>query len=159
MRQFHCCDDLPPLPQNNLPLRAVLGAELARQPGTRREADTLFREVMGASNDPVIVGVMVRSHVEQKRAGELVAELDRAFEQLRSDRKDEKPLTAETIAAREFAREKLRVIGDILRGDARAAVVLLRAGTTDLESGTKRNYQLYYYLGQLAARHDELALA
>lgn len=143
----------------NLPLRAVLAAELAREPAARPEADALFGEVMAASNDPVVVGVVVRSHLEQSRPREIVAELDRAFEHLREDRKDDKPLTAESVAAREFAREKIRVIGDILRGDNRAAVAVLRAGAGDLESGTKRNHQLYYFLGQLAARHDELALA
>jgi len=143
----------------NLPLRVVFAAELASDPTTRREADALFREVMSASNDPIVVAVVVRSHVAQGRAREIVAEIDRAFEQIKDDKKDDKPLTAEIVAARRFAREKLSVLGDILRGDGPAVVAVLRAGATDLEAGTKRNYQLYYYLGQLAARHDELALA
>jgi tetratricopeptide (TPR) repeat protein len=143
----------------NLPLRAVLAAELAGDGTTRREADGLFREVMSASNDPVVVGVVVRSHIAHGRASEIVAEIDRAFEHLKDDKKDDKPLTAEIVAARRFAREKLRVVGDILRGDGPAAIAVIRAGAADLEMGTKRNYQVYYYLGQLAARHDELALA
>jgi tetratricopeptide (TPR) repeat protein len=144
---------------NNLPLRAVLAAELARRPDMRREADALFREVMNVSNDPSIIALVIRSHREQSRMHEVVAEVDRAFDTLREEKKGQKPLTAETVAAREFARERLRVLGDILRSDAAAAVETLRAGTTDLEGGTKRNYQLYYYLGQLAARHNELARA
>ena len=151
LRRFAAVDS------KNLPLRAVLAAELARDPAARREADVLFREVMAVSNDPVVVGVVVRSHLEQARPREIVAELDRAFEHLREDR--EKPLTAESVAAREFARERISVIGDILRGNGRGAIAVLRAGAGDLESGTKRNYQLYFFLGQLAARHDELALA
>jgi tetratricopeptide (TPR) repeat protein len=143
----------------NLPVRAVFAAELARDRGTREEADRLFRDIMNASNDPVVVAVIVRSHLAQSRAREIVAELDRAFEHLRVDKKSEKPVTDETIAAREFARDKVRIIGDILRDDGRAAVAVLRAGAADLEAGTKRNPQLYYFLGQLATRHDELALA
>ena len=78
---------------------------------------------------------------------------------LKDDQKDEKPLTAALVAARAFAAERVRVIGDILRADAQVSVSVLRAGAADLQNGTKRNHQVYYFLGQLAARHEELALA
>jgi tetratricopeptide (TPR) repeat protein len=143
----------------NPAVRVVLAAELARDPAARREADAIFRELLDAGNDPKLVAVVVRSHAEQARAGEIVAELDRAFAVLKDDPKDPAPVTAESAAARAFAAEKARVLGDILRADAAASTAVLRAGAADLQAGTKRAHQVYYFLGRLAARHDELALA
>ena len=51
------------------------------------------------------------------------------------------------------------MIGDILRNDADASLAVLRAAADGLHSGTKRTYQVYYFIGQLAARHGELGLA
>ena len=78
---------------------------------------------------------------------------------MKEDRKEEKPLTAAEVAARAFAAERVRVIADILRVNAKTSAAVLRAGAADLQNGTKRNHQVYYFLGQLAARHEELALA
>lgn len=143
----------------NLTIQAVLAAELARDPATLREADGLFRDLLARNNDPKIVETIIRAYLEQSRPGEIIVELDRAFGVLKEDKKNEKPVTAESVAARAFAMERVRVLGDILRADARASTTVLRAGAADLQNGTKRNYQVYYFLGQLAARHDELGLA
>ena len=144
----------------NLTVKVILAAELAREPATLREADALFTELMAASNDSKIIEVVVRSHLEQSRPGQIIADLDRAFGVLKKDdKKDEKPITTESVAAKAFAAEKVRVIGDLLRADAEASKQVLRAGAADLQAGTKRDYHLYYFLGQLAARHGEPGLA
>src|SRR5207247_780152 len=64
----------------NLPLRAVLAAELAREPDTRPEADALFGKLYPLTNDPKVVRSVVRSHVETGRANLVLADLDRAYE-------------------------------------------------------------------------------
>jgi len=145
--------------RKNLPLRAVMGAEMARDPATLREADGLFHDLLNATNDPKVVAVIIRSHLEQGRPREIVGELDRAFNAIADDKKRDEPLTAAWVKARDFATERLHVVGDILRADGKGSNVVLRAAATDLQGGSKRNYRVYYYLGQLAARHDELALA
>ena len=145
--------------RKNVAIQVVLAEELARDPGSQREADRLFRELLAASNDPKLVAVVVRSHAGEGRPGEIIATLDQAFGVLKEDRKEEKPLTAAEVAARAFAAERVRVIADILRVNAKTSAAVLRAGTADLQNGTKRNHQVYYFLGQLAARHGELALA
>ena len=111
----------------NLTVKVILAVELAREPATLREADALFTELMAASNDPKIVEVVVRSHHEQSRPGQIIADLDRAFGLLKKDdKKDEKPITALSVAAKAFAAEKVRVIGDLLRADAEASKQVLR---------------------------------
>lgn len=143
----------------NLTIKVVLAAEKARDPGTRRDADALFAEVTAASNDPKVIEVVVRSHLEQSRPDQIIAELDRAFALL-DEKPDAKPVvTPEATAAKAFAAEKARVVGDILKDDAGASRAVLRAAADDLQTGKKRTYQVYYFLGQLAARHDQLGFA
>jgi tetratricopeptide (TPR) repeat protein len=146
----------------NLPLRAVLAAELARDPFTRGEGDALFRELGKETNDPKVVGVAVRSHLETGRPREVIADLDRAFLVLKDpeDRSEPRPAdTPEKAAARAFAGEKARVIGEVLRADREAAVALLGAAADDVRAGTKRTHGVHYFLAQLAARHRHLELA
>lgn len=166
LRAAHREDEVVPLlerfvdaDRKNLAIQVVLAEELARDPGSQRKADRLFGEVLTASNDPKLVAVVVRSHAGEGRAGEIITLLDQAFGVLKDDRKEEKPLTSALVAARAFAAERVRVVGDILRADAKVSTAVLRAGAADLQNGTKRNHQVYYFLGQLAARHEELALA
>lgn len=144
----------------NRPLDAVLGAELARRHQTRGEADTRFRSLMAATNDPKVVEVVVRSHLEMNRPGEVVAELDRAFAVLKDKEKSDKPVDpVELAAAREFAAAKARAIAAVVRDDRAAVVALLGAAAADAETGTRRTHGTHYFLGQLAARHRELELA
>ncbi|MBA4188886.1 MAG: hypothetical protein C0467_12890 [Planctomycetaceae bacterium] len=154
LRRFHDADP------KNLPLQAVLAAELSRDPRTRPEADEYFKTLMAATNDPKVVDVVVRSHLENKRPREVLAELDRAFVVLKDKEKSDKPVdAAELAAARAFAAEKARVIAGILRDDREAVVAILGAAAADAETGTKRTHGVHYFLGQLAARHRELELA
>ena len=60
----------------NLTIQVVRTAEKARDAGSRREADRLFSEIMAETNDPKVVEVVIRSHLEQSRAGQIIAELD-----------------------------------------------------------------------------------
>ncbi len=143
----------------NLTIKVVLAAEKVRDAGTRLAADRMFAEVMAASNDPKMIEVVIRSHLEQSRPGQIIAELDRVFLLIKEDKKDEKPVTVESLAAKAFAAERARVIGDILRDDADASLAVLRAAADGLQAGTKRTFQVYYFIGQLAARHGELSLA
>jgi tetratricopeptide (TPR) repeat protein len=144
----------------NLPLRSVLGAELARDPLTLRDADTEFNKLMTETNDPKVVEVVVRSHLDGGRPRDVVAMLDRAFTVLKDRDDDGKPNeTPATAEARAFAAEKARVVGDILRADQRAALAVLRGAAEDVRAGKKRTHQVHYFLGQLASRHRQLELA
>ncbi len=145
----------------NLRLRAVYAAELARSPGTRAEADRLFGKLMTATNDPAVVGVVVRSHLETRRPREVVADLDRAFSVIRERDEDGKKreYTPELAAARAFAAEKARAVAEVVKNDHDAVVALLDAAANDARTGVKRNHGVHYFLGQLAARHRELELA
>ncbi|MFO0821817.1 MAG: tetratricopeptide repeat protein [Gemmataceae bacterium] len=147
----------------NQPLQAVYAAELARDPISRPMADTQFKSLMAATNDPKVIEVFVRSCLETKRAQEIIAELDRAFLLLKEKEKDEKtekPLDpAELVVARAFAAEKARAIAAVLRDDRDGVVAMLGAAAADAQSGTKRTHGVHYFLGQLAARHRELETA
>ncbi len=144
----------------NLPLQAVLAAEMARDPDTRRDADALFAKIMTETNDAKVVEVVVRSHLDNRRPAEVVAMLDRVFGVLKDkEEKEKKEDTPEMAVARAFAAEKARVVADILRADSRAAMAVLKAAAEDVQAGTKRVHQVYYFLGQLAARHRQLELA
>ncbi|MDB5306804.1 MAG: tetratricopeptide repeat protein [Gemmataceae bacterium] len=136
----------------NLPLQAVLASELARDPGTRREADAYFSQLYAATNDPKVVRAVIRSHVETGRAGQVIADADRAFQVLKDDdaRADER---------RAFAAEKARVIADVLRAEPDWANAVLRAASDDVRAGTRRVHQTWHLLGLLAARHGKLDLA
>ncbi|VTU01317.1 tetratricopeptide repeat protein : Tetratricopeptide repeat protein OS=Singulisphaera acidiphila (strain ATCC BAA-1392 / DSM 18658 / VKM B-2454 / MOB10) GN=Sinac_5500 PE=4 SV=1: TPR_14: TPR_2: TPR_2: TPR_2 [Gemmataceae bacterium] len=144
----------------NRPLEAVLAAELARRHQTRGEADARFKSLMAATNDPKVVEVVVRSHLELNRPREIVSELDRAFAVLKDKDKTDKPVDpVELAAAREFAAGKARAVAAVVRDDRAAVVALLGAAAADAETGTKRTHGVHYFLGQLAARQRELELA
>src|SRR5262249_12726899 len=114
----------------NLPLKAVLAAEMAREPETRRAADDLFAKLSAETNDPAEVEVILRSDLDTERAREVVAELDRAFALLeeKPGRTEPKPADSpEAAKAKAFAAEKARVVGEILKADPVAAEAILRA--------------------------------
>lgn len=137
----------------NLSLAAVLAAELARDPDTRRQADAGFAKVLAATNDPKIVRVVIRSHVETRRPGRVLAALDEAYQQLKDD---DEPLPDRKRA---FAAERARVVAEILRGERDWTIAVIRAGADELRAGTKRAYQTWHALGLLAARHGKLDIA
>jgi len=144
----------------NQPLEAVFAAELERDGRTRGEADAHFKLLMAATNDPKVIAVIVRSHMENKRPREVIADLDRAFLVLKDKEKSDTPVDAVELAkARAFAAEKARVIGSVLREDRDAVVAMLGAAADDARTGTKRTHGVHYFMGQLAARHHELGLA
>ncbi|MCE9560903.1 MAG: tetratricopeptide repeat protein [Planctomycetes bacterium] len=144
----------------NLPLQAVLAAELEREGYTRFEADGHFKSLMAATNDPKVIEVIVRSHIENKRPKEVIAALDEAFLVLKEKEKSDTPVDAVELAkARAFASQKATVIASILRDDRDAVVAMLGAAAADAQTGTKRTHGVHYFLGQLAARHHELGTA
>jgi tetratricopeptide (TPR) repeat protein len=144
----------------NLALRAVVAAELARDPFTQSDADSRFAALMAETNDPKVVEVVVRSHIDGGRAREVVQMLDRAFRVIRDKDDDgnpkDPPATAE---ARAFAAEKARVVAGILRADPHGSLAVLKGAAEDIRAGVKRAQQVHYFLGQLAARHRQLELA
>lgn len=144
----------------NRPLAAVLAAEMAADPATRRAADELFAALTGETHDPAVVAVVVRSHLDTRRAGEIIKDVDRAFAVLKEkDKEKDKPETPETAAAREFAGAKARAYADALAKEPDGIDALLRAAGDDLKAGNKRAYGTYYYLGSLAFRARKLELA
>jgi tetratricopeptide (TPR) repeat protein len=148
----------------NLPLHAVLAAELARDPAARHQADELFARVSAATNDPKVVELIVRSYLEHDRPAQVIADLDRAFTALKPEMggaPDGPPADTPELAAgkKAFAAEKARVIGDVLKADSRAALAVLRAAGDDLRVGVKRAHQVHVFLGHLAARHRKLEFA
>ncbi|MCS6866836.1 MAG: tetratricopeptide repeat protein [Gemmataceae bacterium] len=147
--------------KTNYALAAVLAAEMAREPTTRRNADELFTTLTTVSSDPVVIGIIVRSHLENRRALEIIKDLDRSFVILKQDKdKDQqKPETPETAAAHKFAAEKARAIAAALEQEPLGIAELLRAAADDLKNGTRRDHATYYFLGSLAARHQQLELA
>jgi len=142
----------------NVALKAVIATENARDGINDPE---VFTKIMAETNDPKIVAMVIRSHLEVGRPRQIVAELDRIFAKLKDNEKDEKPVdTPEAAAAaKTFAAQKARTIADILREDPEATALVLEAVTDDLRLGSKRLHQTYYFLGQLAARHHKLQLA
>ncbi len=147
--------------KTNYPLAAVLASEMAREPTTRRHADELFATLTTVSTDPVVLGIIVRSHLDNRRALEIIKDLDRSFVLLKDDKdKDkEKPETPQTAAAKKFAAEKARAIAVALENEPHGVAELLRAAADDLKNGTRRDHATYYFLGSLAARHQQLELA
>jgi tetratricopeptide (TPR) repeat protein len=144
----------------NRPLAAVLAAEMARHAVTRPDADELFAAITGATADPVVMAVVVRSHLDTGRPVEIIKELDRSFAALEKESEEKKPEAPEAAAARKaFAAEKARAVADALEHDPRGVESLLRAAGDDLKAGNKRAHGTYHFLGSLAARHRQLELA
>jgi tetratricopeptide (TPR) repeat protein len=136
----------------NLPLRAVLASELARDPDTRRQADAAFAELLAATNDPKLVRAVVRSHIETGRPGRVVADLDQAYQAAKGD-------DAAGATARELAAGTARAIADALRTEPAWADEVLRAAAEDLRQGVKRAHPTWHAMAALAARHRKLELA
>ena len=134
----------------NLSLQVVLAAERARDPNSRRQADADFARLTAATNDPNVLRVVIRSHVETGRAGQVIADLDKAYLLLNG---------AAPADKQAFAAEKARVVAEILRADLVAATEVLQAGADDLRTGTNRTHQTWSLLGTLAVRHNKLDLA
>lgn len=145
-------------------LKAVLAAELARDPLTRPEADTLFRQLWTTTADRQVMETIVRSYLEARRPDEVLALLDRTLSTLQDDGEDvaghaEKPPTPEALAARDLAVEQARVAAEVFRADPAAVAAVVRAAADDLARGLKRTHRLHYFLGQLAAHHRQLDTA
>ncbi|HSQ56255.1 MAG TPA: tetratricopeptide repeat protein, partial [Gemmata sp.] len=144
----------------NIYIRVVLAAEMARDRFTQTGADHIFNSLMADTNERKVVEVVIRSHLEGDRAREIVEMLDRVFAILKDRDDDGKPNeTPATAKAREFAAEKARVVAEILRDDPQGSLAVLRSAAEDVRVGKKRNQQVHYFLGQLAARHRQLELA
>ncbi|HJZ54109.1 MAG TPA: tetratricopeptide repeat protein [Gemmataceae bacterium] len=133
----------------NLPLLAILAAELARDPATRAEAD--FASLSEATNDQAVVRVVVRSHVETNQPRLILDELDAAYKAVADEKLGP--------ARRTFAAEKARVIGDILKAEPEWSSAVFRVAAEDLRSGTRRTHQTWHLLGLLATRHRKLEFA
>jgi tetratricopeptide (TPR) repeat protein len=146
--------------KTNRPLTAVLLAEMASDPLTRGVADGQFALLTKDTAEPEVIAVVVRSHLETRRAVEIIKDLDRAFLVLKEDNKGPKePDTPAKAAAKTFAGEKARAYADALENELDGVAALLRAAGDDLKSGAKRAHGTYYFLGALAARHHKLDLA
>lgn len=147
----------------NRPLAAVLAAEMARDPLTRGEADDLFAAITAATADPVVVAVVVRSHLDTGRPVEVIKEIDRVFAVLEKEKKDgaKEPSESpeEAAAKRAFAAEKARAIAAALEGVPGGVEAILLAAGDDLRAGRKRSHGTYHFLGSLAAKHRRLDLA
>jgi tetratricopeptide (TPR) repeat protein len=167
LRDLGRSDDVVPTLQDyasrdklNRPLTAVLAAEMARNLDTRRAADELFATLTSVTTDPVVMAVVVQSHLENRRPIEIIKDLDRAFTALKDKDKDkDKPETPKMAAAKEFAGNKARAYADALENEPGGVSMLLRAAGDDLKLGEKRAHGTYYFLGSLAFRHRKLELA
>ncbi len=137
----------------NLPLRTVLAAELARDPAQRDRADSYFAQITTATNDPKIIRAIIRSHVQTDRARPVVSEFDLAYQTL-NEKEGKTPPEKQAFAA-----EKARVMADVLRAEPVWTMMVLRAAGDDLRAGTKRDPQTWHILGSLAAYHGKLDLA
>lgn len=142
----------------NESLLAVMAAELARDPITRRQADDIFARLDRTSNNPQVIRVAFRSHVETGRAGLVVADLDRAYEAAHPATPT-MPADPAEDEKRAFATGKARAFADTLRAEPVWAVAVLRAAAEDLATGTRRNSRTWHFLAALAARHGKLDLA
>jgi tetratricopeptide (TPR) repeat protein len=139
----------------NRSVQAVLAAELARVPGSRPAADEVFTDLRTHTNDLKILRVVVRSHVQSGRAQLVLADLDRCYQSL----KDREEGGSARVAERDFAAERARVLGELLRTEAAWANAVVTAGADDLGAGRKHEYGTTHVLGVLAARHGRLDLA
>jgi tetratricopeptide (TPR) repeat protein len=146
----------------NLALQTVLAIEKARsvKPGERRQAETLFDTIHTKTNDPKLMELVVRLHLELGQATRIIQELDRAFVKLNEANRDEKSVdTPQSAALKAFAAEKARTIADILYSDPEGTEAVLRAAKSMLQDGITLSHQTCYYLGQLAGRAHKLGLA
>lgn len=139
----------------NVPLLAVLAAELARDPATRPEADALFGTLFPLTTDAKVVRSVVRSHVETGRVHLVLADLDRAYEAVKE--KDDEPGSNPEKAA--FAAAKARAITDALKAEPEWANAVIRAAGDDLRQGVKRDHRTWRLAGVLAAWHHKLEVA
>ncbi|MBX9624456.1 MAG: tetratricopeptide repeat protein, partial [Gemmataceae bacterium] len=142
----------------NLPLQAVLAAELAREPDTRAEGDLAFARLAAATADPKVVRVAVRSHVETGRATLILSDLDTAYRVIHPQ-PDAPPGEPPPAGDKEFAADRARAVGDALRAEPGWANAALRAAADDLRAGTKHERATWHVLGDLAARNGKLDLA
>ncbi|HEX4613437.1 MAG TPA: tetratricopeptide repeat protein, partial [Urbifossiella sp.] len=140
---------------DNLRLKAVLAAELARSPDTRVGADELFDRLKTATNDGKVLRVAVRSHVQTGQSRRVLDDLDHAYQTL----KDRDEGGSARVVDRDFAAERARVLGELLRTEPTWANAILTAAADDLSAGRKREYATWHVLGVLAARHGRLDLA
>lgn len=152
--------------KQNRALAAVLAAELASDFATRREGDELFHSLttfdarLNREVDPGVMAVVVKSRLDTGRARDLVSDLDRTFVLLEDkDKKKDKGETAPNDAAKRFAADKARAVADALKEYPEGVKALLAAAADDFKAGTKRAYGTHYFIGTLAARHNQLPLA
>lgn len=162
LRQANRADDIITLLRGhsaadprNLSVQAVLAAELARAPGSRPAADEIFTRLGTQTNDVKVVRVVVKSHVQSGRPHLVLAEFDRSYQTL----KDREEGGSARVAERDFAAERARVLGELLRAEAGWANAVVTAGADDLGAGRKHEYGTTHVLGVLAARHGRLDLA
>ncbi len=137
---------------DNPAIKAVLAAELARDPATRPRADALFGELERATADPAAVRLAVRSHVETGRPGRVLDDLDAAYRAL-------DPKAAPTVAARDLAAARAKAVADVLRADRAWAGAVLGQGGADLAAGVKREHATWHVVGLLAARVRNVEVA
>jgi tetratricopeptide (TPR) repeat protein len=137
----------------NLPLLAVLAAELAREPQSRPEADALFARLDPLTNDANIVRSVVRSHVETGRADRVLADLDRAYDAVKEKGEPGDPEKAA------FAAAKARAIAAALKAEPEWANAIIRAAGEDLRQGVRRSDRTWHLTGVLAAWHHKLEVA
>lgn len=149
--------------KQNAALAAVLAAELARSTLTRAEADEMFAKLTNKTVkvvDPEVIAIITRSHFDNDRPVEIIKDLDRAFALLKEEPKAPKvPDTVEAADEKARAGEKARAYADAIATRPGDVQTLLRAAAADLRSGNKRVHSTYFFLGALAAKHDELKLA
>src|SRR5439155_10631086 len=110
-----------------------------------------FTSLYHLTNDPKVVRVVLRSYFETRRAVQIIADLDRAYQVLKD--------SAANPEQKSFAAEKSRAIAEILRAEPKWTDDVLRAAGDDLKPGTSRAHQTWHALGLLAARHRRLDLA
>ena len=135
----------------NLPLAAVLAAELARDPATRAEAERAFARLAEATADPAVVRVVVRSRVETGFPRLVLDDLDTAYTAARDDKLGP--------VRQQFGADRARAVGDVLRGEPEWSNAVFRAAAADLRAGTRRQHATWHLLGLLAVRHRNLEVA
>lgn len=136
----------------NQSLQAVLACEMSRDVAARPTADAAFTALLAATNDPKILRLIIRSHIETDRAVRAIEMLDIAYLLLKDD-------GAKMDAARTFAAERTRGVFEVLANETEWSAAVHRAAANDLRNGTKRTYQTWHALGVLAARQNRLDFA
>ena len=137
----------------NLPLQAVFAAELARDAETRPGGDVLFTRLYPLTNDAKIIRSVVRSHVETGRAGQVLADLDKAYETIKEGDEPGEPAKAA------FAAAKARAIAAALKAEPEWANAVIRAAGEDLRQGLRHDHRTSHLVGTLAAWHRKLEVA